>query len=618
MDRRLLSHYTRELSFVRELSVEFARRFPKVAGRLGLAEHECTDPHVERLLQGFALLAGRVSMRLDAEYPAVPRGLIELVCPSLLAPVPSMTVAQFEVDPARRSLGNGYVVERDTVLRTSSSAAASHCEFRTAHAVQLLPIELEAADYTSALHELAGIRLPEKEPPRALLRLRLRAHNCTFSELSIDRLPLFIAGDDIVSAKLYEQLVAHTTRVIARWQTHERTHEHAASTTRPAVRSLGFEDEQALLPTTAPRHRGHRLLHEYFALPSRFDFVELTGLRHAMERCASDRIELLVPLTRFEPALENAIDARRLLLFATPAINLFPRACARLSLRSREQTFKIEPDRSHSQRYEIHSVSQVWAYGSDGADRELLPRSYTPGDANKDAWHYTIERRSRALEPARQNEQHSDEYVPSDLYLTLAGPATRPSGLRELAVEALCTNASLPSRMTFDRAREDFVLQSGAPAEGVRCVVKPTAARSVTVEGELAWSLLSRLSFNYLSVDEQRGAADALRELLSLYAQLSAPGLTRQAEGVRALKSASIIGPMPGPGARTFTRGLELQLQLDEQAHAGHRAFTLASVLSELFAGYASTHGFTQTVLSTEQRGLVHRFPAKTGVRPLM
>ncbi|HTU57797.1 MAG TPA: type VI secretion system baseplate subunit TssF, partial [Polyangiales bacterium] len=129
------------------------------------------------------------------------------------------------------------------------------------------------------------------------------------------------------------------------------------------------------------------------------------------------------------------------------------------------------------------------------------------------------------------------------------------------------------------------------------------------------WNILSRLSFNYLSADHQSGAAEALRELLSLYAQLSDPGLMRQAEGVRGLKSTSVIGPMPGPGARTFTRGLELQLEIDEQAHVGHRAFTLASVLSEVFAGYASTHSFAQTVLSTEQRGVVHRFPATRGVR---
>ena len=63
MDRRLLQYYERELRFVRELGAEFARRFPKVAGRLGITELACDDPHVERLFQGFAFLAAGVGQR---------------------------------------------------------------------------------------------------------------------------------------------------------------------------------------------------------------------------------------------------------------------------------------------------------------------------------------------------------------------------------------------------------------------------------------------------------------------------------------------------------------------------------------------------------------------------
>lgn len=614
MDPRLFAHYSRELRFVRELGAEFARRFPKVAGRLGLSELECADPHVERLLQGFALLSGRLSQQLDAEYPALPRGVIERVCSSLIAPIPAMTVAQFEVDPSRRSLGNGYVVARDTVLRTRSSAAAPDCEFRTAHAVQLFPIELQAAEYTSALHDLTNIRVPGNEPPRALLRLRLRARNSSFQDLGIDQLPFFIAGDDVISARLHEQLIACARLVIVRWGSGLKR-QHATSTSWPSVRPLGYDDEHALLPVTGPTYRGHRLLQEYFAQPSRFDFVELTGLRTAMERCASDQVELLVPLTRFEPALENVVDARRLLLFATPAINLFPRACARISLRTSARSFKLEPDRGRSDHYEVHSIQNVRAHGTDRRDtHELTPRSWLRPHEDDHSWHYAIERRSRPFAPDPRRQRFAD-YVPSDVYLNLNGPGLSKSSMRELAVHALCTNGAVPARMT---AGSELVLQSGAPAEAVRCVVAPSAPQNATVEGELAWSLLSRLSANYLALDQQTGGVDALRELLTLHAQLSNPRMIRHAESVRALESKQVVGAMPVSGPNVFARGLQLALELDEGAQAGHRVFTLASVLSELFARHATPHSFTQTVLSTTQRGEVYRWPAKLGVRPLL
>ena len=69
MDPQLLDFYNRELLYIRELGGEFAREFPKIAGRLGLDEFECADPYVERLLEGFAFLAARRSHPARSSVP---------------------------------------------------------------------------------------------------------------------------------------------------------------------------------------------------------------------------------------------------------------------------------------------------------------------------------------------------------------------------------------------------------------------------------------------------------------------------------------------------------------------------------------------------------------------
>ncbi len=98
MDPRLLKHYETELRHVRELGGEFARDFPKIAGRLGLDSFECADPYVERLLEGFAFLAARVQLKMDSEFPQLVQNLLEIVYPHFLAPMPSMAVVQFTPD----------------------------------------------------------------------------------------------------------------------------------------------------------------------------------------------------------------------------------------------------------------------------------------------------------------------------------------------------------------------------------------------------------------------------------------------------------------------------------------------------------------------------------------
>lgn len=61
MDPRLLSYYENELRFLREMGAEFGAAYPNMMRRFGLDSAPCADPYVERLLEGVAFLAARVS-----------------------------------------------------------------------------------------------------------------------------------------------------------------------------------------------------------------------------------------------------------------------------------------------------------------------------------------------------------------------------------------------------------------------------------------------------------------------------------------------------------------------------------------------------------------------------
>src|SRR5688572_31111912 len=118
MDPRLLTYYNRELGYLRELGGEFAKQFPKIAGRLGLETFECADPYVERLLEGFAFLAARVQLKIDAEFPRFARNLLDIVYPHYLAPTPSMAVVQLQPSLSEGALAEGYRVPRGSALRS--------------------------------------------------------------------------------------------------------------------------------------------------------------------------------------------------------------------------------------------------------------------------------------------------------------------------------------------------------------------------------------------------------------------------------------------------------------------------------------------------------------------
>src|SRR6516162_7932917 len=116
MRAELLTYYERELSFLRQMGVEFAQQYPKVAGRLALEPDQCEDPHVERMLEGFALLAGRIHLKLDDDFPEITQSLLNIVYPHYLRPVPSMSVAEFEIDASQIKPEAGLTIPRGASL----------------------------------------------------------------------------------------------------------------------------------------------------------------------------------------------------------------------------------------------------------------------------------------------------------------------------------------------------------------------------------------------------------------------------------------------------------------------------------------------------------------------
>lgn len=629
MDTRLLQYYERELRYLRELGAEFAQHFPKVAARLGMSELSCADPHVERLLEGVAFLSARVHLKLDAEYPRFTQHLMALVYPHYLAPTPSMTVVQFAPSMRESSLSGGFVLPRGSVLRARTGQRdAAACEYRTAHEVELWPIEIESVDYTSVLQSVADLRLPCREPIQAVLRIKLKTTSgVRFDALAMRSLPLFLRGGDEISARLYEQLVTRAHAVVMRWGPDTTQHVALSDAEKPVL-PMGFADEQALLPHGPRSFQGYRLLQEYFAFPSRFDFVELCGLRAGLARCASDRLELLVPLTRFDPALEGAVDRGRVVPFATPAINLFPRRCDRLPLTDRSHELHVLPDRTRPLDFEVHTLTCVTAYQPGQEPLELQPMYAQRGRVDSTSRggeghaHYALERRPRLASFQQKRRGTRTPYAGSELFLTLteAGGPTTHGTARQLGVEALCTNRDLPLLLAIGTGAEggdDFQLQSAAPVAAVRCIAGPTPPRAASLDGDVAWRLISQLSLNYLSLCQEDGSADGVREMLALHAQLGDPSLLRQVAGIRGVSATSVVRPMPAnhAGARGFARGLAVTLDCEEQAFTGHGVFTLASVLSRFFAKHAAINSFTETVLATRERGEVYRWPTQPGLR---
>ncbi|WP_434771499.1 type VI secretion system baseplate subunit TssF [Pseudomonas entomophila] len=620
MNPRLLALYNQELQHIRESAAEFAKEYPKIAGRLTLSGIECADPYVERLLEGFAYLTARVQLKLDAEYPTFTHNLLEIAYPHYLAPTPSMTVVQLQADMNEGSLATGFTLPRESVLRANlGRSTQTPCEFRSTQDVTLWPVQVARADYFSNPGAVLG-RLAASEPKaRAGLRLTLRTGaDLPFASLPLTHLPLYLNGADETPFRLYEHLLGNACAVFVRqpgadWV--ERIPvEHA-------LLPCGFDDGEAALPVVPQAFQGYRLLQEYFALPQRFLFVDVAGLAPAVRRCHGQELEILVLFDRLDQHLEGSVGASQFVPFCTPAINLFPRRVDRIHLSDRVHEHHVIVDRTRPTDFEIHSLQSVTGHGT-GPDQTFLPfyAVRDPSRYGRDQAYYMVRREPRVLSSEQRRNGTRSSYVGGETFISLVDGQQAPyrHDLRQLGISALCSNRDLPLFMTVGDGRNDFSLADSAPIAGIRCLAGPSRPRASHAHDNRAWRLISQLSLNYLSLTEQGQGAAALRELLRLYGDAQDNAIQLQIEGLQAVSSKSCTRRLPMPGPIVFGRGLEITLTFDENAFRGTGVFLLGSVFERFLTRYASINSFTETVLRTSERGEIMRWKARYGRRPTL
>ncbi len=465
MSQTLYHYYERELLFIRQMAQEFAKQYPAAAGRLLLEPGRSVDPHIERLIEAFALLAARVQHKLDDEFPELTDALLGVLYPHYLAPVPSVGVVQFVPDPGQSALQKGFVIAKDNLLRTQPVGDLS-CRFRTGYPVTLWPLGMSSVSMQPPPFP-SGLRPPPRTA--ALLRLEVEAlGGVKLAELSVDRLRFFLNGESQVTAQLFELLFNHATQVLVR-PTDGGSAAAFALDPRHCLHQVGFDPDEALLPMSRRSFPGYGLLTEFFAFRNKFLFLDLSGLAPICRKEFGRKAEILIFLNRHVPAVAQGVETGTFLLGCTPAINLFEQVTEPINLTRAQHEYLVVPDVSHPLGMEVHSIESVTGVDpTREADVEYLPLySYRHGSTPANQKTFWCQSRRPST---RVNDRATD------VYLSLVDQEFQPRLPEEkaLVVRALCTNRELPLQLRQAGERLTWQLDAGGPIKAINSAAAPT------------------------------------------------------------------------------------------------------------------------------------------------
>jgi len=608
MREELLHYYERELSYLRRSGADFAEKYPKIAARLELEANKCDDPHVERLLEGFAFLAARVHLKLDDDFPEISEALLEVLYPQYVRPIPSMSVAEFHLDPEQ--VTSGVEISRGSELYTRPVAGAP-CKFRTCYDTTLWPLSVADASWGSPQDVGASARGADTV---AALRLELRCPgDVAFEALELETLRFHLSAQLNVATTLYELLFNNCRDILLRpLDGDDDTLRLPAS----SLEQVGFDEDQGVLPLPRRAFLPYRLLTEYFVFPEKYLFFDLGGLDRARARGWEDGVEVIFPISAFERSdraefLETGLSADTFRLGCTPVVNLFSRTSEPVLLDQRRQEYGVVADARRPDSVSIHSVQEVEPVTS--GDEE------SPSFAPFHAFRHGADGDERVFWYARRRSQRWRRDDEADVSLSLVDLSNRTVHPDVDAVTArlTCYNGDLPSQLPFGNEDGDFELAGGDPVEKVVALSNPTEVIQPPLGKTELWRLVSQLGVNFVSLAE--GGPRALQEVLRLHNFGADRASEKQIDGILELDSSPTYARIESEHGLTFARGHRLELTFDEDQFAGGGVFLFASVLERFLGMSVSMNSFVSLAARTRQRKeMLREWAPRAGKKPLL
>lgn len=587
-------YYREELDYLRQLGKLLAQEKPYLARFL--AEKE-GDPDVERLMEAFAFLSGGLRQKLEDEFPEFTHGLINMLWPNYLRPVPAMAVIEYR---PKKELKTPVQVCRDELIKTQAGrsrqlfaqgvltsednkAAQTACHFTLARDIWLQPLLVQDVRNNSTLKE-------------GLIEIDFFTEgNVSPSELDLNKLTFWLGNDD-----------DYTRHQLYMWFSERLmdaelvSGEHHVSLSDLWLDAAGFEREDALLPWPKNVHSGYRVLQEYFCYPESFFFFHLRDATPLPENFPVNNFTLRL---RFNLPLPADIKLRRdsLRPYCTPAVNLFVHHSEPVRPDGNAPQYPLCASQQHPEScdiFRIQSVSSKTNESKHGEKFRLWPefegfQHQIEYSSQRDVvyWHH---RTKTSL--FHRGLDHSIAFVHADGSL----PEDPRLKGEVFTASLVCTNRMLPASLHTGDICE--AVNKNPAVASFSNVTRPTRPLYPVMDGDMHWSLISCMNLNYLSLLDR----DVLIQILRTF---DLPGIHHPQQARLSSQKLDAIERMESrPVDRLFkgvpVRGLSTTLWINPAPFVCEgEIYLLGNVLSYFFALYASINSFhCLRIINTESQ----------------
>ncbi len=566
MIEELLPYYEKQLQEFGQQSRAFADKYPKIAQRLSLNQEQIDDPHIERLIQAFSLIAARIDKKLADSYDIFTRSLFEVMFPQYLRHFPACSVVSFEDLNKQKQLTDVHIIPKGTTLK-SRSFKGVQCEFNTSAEVKLLPIQLESLSFQT--NPSAHIHLNQN----ATLNLKFELLNPAKNWLKNEKLPIYLDAISNFPLQVLDHIFHKETSFSLRIN-------HKVVAIKNPFEVMGFDENESLLPVDQHTHHAYRLLIEYFCFPEKFSYLNLNldFLKLLKEENLSFEVQIHLKLNLNDQAIirnYSELNVANFKLFTSPVVNLFEKQAEPQKINHKNLEYPLMTDAHHPEFYQVYSIVEMNLIreksNQDQVVYPILPffaMSHYHGDDIQFFY---------ALNPTVLQNQ----YVETGY--SIISKQLEPHSIKSdfVSCKLLCSNRELPHE-ALGQSNNVLNLNDSTVARRALVLKRPTAPFQFEKNKNEQWRIISHLSLNTLAL-MKGDAVSHIKELLELY------NLPKSKENhliIDAIKKIEfeitnkLVEAKPFP---MFVRGVKVLMDVDVQVFRGHSLYIFSELISHIF-----------------------------------
>jgi type VI secretion system protein ImpG len=596
----LLPYYERELGFLRRYSREFAEKYPKIAGDLLMAGEVCEDPHIERMIQSFALMSARISKRLEDDFPEFTEALLEVLYPHYLRPFPSCSIARFDYSASAGQLTGTQIIPRGTELATRSVKGVA-CKFQTAYDVAVAPVRLEEVKFDAVFEAPESVMLPTGGSSKVSIKLSSTSEQALLGKNS-GKLRVFVDGEPSFCAALLDALFLRT---VAAYVQIGGSHLWVQLPQVP-VAPVGFDEQDSLIDFPERSHPAYRLLTEYFAFPEKFSFFDI-DLAAVAKKLGHDNRSLTLHFVCAGLRADSSaarmlvnLNKNNLLLGCSPVVNLFKQRGDPIRITHAAAQYPVVANSRNAYAYEVYSIDSVKLVKQTPQGEsvtEVKPfYSLKHGATSDKHGRYWVMRRDELI--GQKSPGYETELSIVDVDFNPAKPETDT-----LSIDLTCTNRDIPSMLSYGLSGGDLFLEGGALVKQISFLRKPSYSYRFERGRGSHWRLISHLSLNHLSLAHK--GIEAFQETMRLYDLPRSPINEKILAGIIDIEHQPISKWLAGKPFASLARGVGIELTIDEDNFVGSGLHVFSNIMDRFFALYVHINSFTQVGLKSKKSGEV-------------